>query len=121
MAAGGKALAKSIIDDLAARGLEPTVKEHELIAVAQGLADQLVGLRKSLAARGYSCVLNSGRVVVNPAIAAINTTSLALAKVLDQISMTEMPAKNAKKQHAAQVRWAAHNQAKTRWAGVGGQ
>jgi len=54
--------------------------------------------------------------VVNPSVAAARQASLALAKILGGISMTEAPTVNMKKRHAAQVRWAAHNQAKAEGA-----
>jgi hypothetical protein len=60
--------------------------------------------------------INSGRLVVNPSVAAARQASLALAKVLDGVQLTETPAVNRKKQHAAQVRWAAHNRAKSEGA-----
>ncbi len=54
-------------------------------------------------------------MVIHPAVAAINTTSLALAKVLSRVTMTELPVKNAAKRRAAQMRSSAHNRAKQRW------
>jgi hypothetical protein len=120
MSKAGKALVRRIVDDMAANNLEPTAKEHELLSVAEGLADQLAGLRGSLAARGYSSVLESGRIVLNPAVVQINSTSLALAKVLSQIQMGEDPPINRVKQRAALTRWRAHNEAKSRWAAGGG-
>ena len=111
----GRVLVKRIIDDMARRNLEPTAKDHELLALAEGLADQLEKLKASAAANGYTTVIFSGSVVINPAVAAVNSTTLALAKVIGQVEMTELPAKDPVKQRAARTRWAAHNIAKQRW------
>lgn len=113
--ASGKAMIGRIVADMAARGLQPDAKERELLTLAEGLADQLDGLRRSVKAQGYSTTLESGRIVANPAVAQINTTSLALAKVLAQINMDIAPAVNRTKQRASQARWRAHNEAKERW------
>ena len=116
----GKALVGRIIADMAVRGLEPDAKERELLALAEGLADQLDGLRKSVAAEGYSTTLETGRIVANPAVSLINQTSAALAKVLSQIQMSDQPPLNRVKQRASQARWRAHNQAKAAQYEVGG-
>ena len=104
----GRTLVARIVGDMASRNLEPTAKEHELLALAAGLADQLDRLKATLAVEGYTHRLDSGRVVIHPAVAAINATSLALARVLGQVSMTELPAKDPVKQRAVQKRWSAH-------------
>jgi len=117
--ASGKALVGRIIADMAARGLQPDAKERELLSLAEGLADQLDGLRRSVKQQGYSTTLESGRIVANPAVAAINQTSLALARVLAQVNMEVAPPVNRTKQRAAQTRWASHNAAKARWEGIG--
>jgi len=115
----GKALVRRIIADMSRRGLEPDAKERELLALAEGLADQLDGLRRSVSAEGYTSVLDSGRVVINAAVPAINTTSLALTKVLAAINMTDQPPVNLVKQRASKARWRAHNQAKAAQYDVG--
>jgi hypothetical protein len=117
MTSAGKALVKRIVNDMADRGLEPDAKERELLAIAEGLADQIAGLRESIGRLGYSTTLQNGRVMLNPAVAAVNNTSTALAKVLNQIQMTDAAPINLVRQRAAQSRWRAHNQAKARWAG----
>lgn len=108
----GKALVGRIIADMSTRGLEPDAKERELLALAEGLADQLDGLRKAVSAEGYTTALESGRVVINAAVPAINTTSLALAKVLAQVQMSDQPPINLVKQRASKARWRQHNLAK---------
>jgi hypothetical protein len=113
--ASGRAMIKRIVADMASRGLEPDAKECELLDLAEGLADQLVALRRNVKAQGVSTTLESGRIVANPAVAQINTTSLALARVLGQISIDVAPPINRTKQRAAQARWSAHNEAKQRW------
>lgn len=115
----GKALVGRIIADMGARGFEPDAKERELLALAEGLADQLDGLHRSVAADGYSTTLETGRIVANPAVALTNTTSLALAKVLAQIQMSDQPPLNLVKQRASKARWRAHNRARAEWDSVG--
>jgi hypothetical protein len=108
---------RRVIADMAERGLQPDAKETELLHVAGGLADQLVALRLDVKKNGTSTKLSSGRVVLNPAVAAITSTSAELSKVLGQIQMDLGQPKDAAKQKAAQARWAAHNQAKARMQG----
>jgi hypothetical protein len=110
----GKAMIQRIVADMAARGMEPDAKETELLGVAAGLADQLVLLNKDVRRNGTSAKLESGRIVMNPAVAAITKTSAELAKVLGQIKMDLGQPVNRVKQKAAQARWAAHNEAKAR-------
>jgi hypothetical protein len=110
---------RRIVADMASRGLEPDAKECELLDLAEGLADQLVALRRNVKAHGVSTTLESGRIVANPSVAQINTTTLALAKVLTQINMDETPAINRTKQAAAQARWRSHNEAKAKFEAVG--
>ena len=116
----GKALIERIVGDMAARGLQPDAKERELLTLAETLAHELDGLRTSVKQHGYSTTLESGQRwrVANPAIAQINQTSLALAKVLAQVNMTDEPPVNRVKQRASQARWRAHNEAKARWEGA---
>jgi hypothetical protein len=95
-----------------ANGLEPDAKERELLTLAEGLADRLAELEESVAVEGLSVVLNSGRIVMNPAVAESRMTRTSLATVLGRVSMTEIPAKDPLKVKAAQVRWAQHNIAK---------
>lgn len=117
--ASGKALVGRITADMAARGLQPDAKERELLAIAERLADQLDGLHRSVKTQGVSTTLESGRIVANPAVAQINTTSLALAKVLAHINMDVGPPVNRTKQRAARARWGAHNAAKEKWEAIG--
>jgi len=112
----GEALVGRITAELAALGLEPDGMERELLSIAAKLADQLAALEADIKTNGVSTVISSGRPVVNPSVAAARQASLALAKILGGISMTEAPTVNMKKRHAAQVRWAAHNQAKAEGA-----
>lgn len=117
--ASGKAMIRRIVADMTSRGLEPDALERELLDLAEGLADQLVALRRNVKMQGVNTTLESGRIVANPAVAQINTTSLALAKVLSQINMDETPAINRTKQAAAKARWRPHNEAKAKWNQVG--
>lgn len=106
----------NIIADMATRGLQPDCKERQLLDVASGLQDQLVLLRKDVAKNGTSTKLQTGRIVMNPAVAAITSTSAELSKVLQQIKMDiGQPVINKAKQKAAQARWASHNQKKAEW------
>lgn len=107
----GGALVARIVAAMAAAGLQPDARERELLAVAETLADQLDGLKRDVEVNGYSTVLQSGRVVANPAVAAINQTATALARVLAQVSMTEEAPIDKARQRAAQARWRAKKNA----------
>ncbi len=113
----GLELVARIVADMRAHGLEPDAKETELLSLAEGLADRLAELEGSVEAEGLSTVLNSGRVVMNPAVAESRMTRTALASVLVKVSMTEGAAKDPAKVAAAQKRWLAHNIAKGRVSG----
>ncbi|MGO9034976.1 hypothetical protein [Mycobacterium sp.] len=116
----GKRLIERITADMAARGLEPDAKERELLGLAEGLQNQLDGLRKDVATNGYSSIhQETGRLFASPSVALINQTSTALAKVLAQIQMTDQPPVNRVKQRASQIRWQAHNAAKAAQYGEG--
>jgi hypothetical protein len=108
----GKQLVQRIEAELAARGLEPDGKEREMLRIAAKLADQLQELEADIKRNGCTTVISSGRLCVNPSVAAARQASLALAKILSGIEMSEAPAVNRVKQRAAQVRWRAHNEAK---------
>ena len=113
----GQELVARIVAEMHASGLEPDAKERELLALAEGLADRLAELECSIEDEGLSMVLNSGRIVMNPAVAEARMTRTALAGVLSRISMTELPAKDPAKVKAAAVRWRQHNLAKQRVSG----
>lgn len=115
----GRGMVRRIVADMEARGLQPNARETELLAVASGLADQLALLRQDVKQNGTSSRLESGRIVMNPAVAAITSTSAELAKVLSQIQMDVGQPVNRAKQKAAQARWAPHRAAQQRWEGVG--
>jgi hypothetical protein len=117
----GKTLVKSITDDMAARGLEPDCQEQQSLRIAANLQDKIVALNAAIDRDGVTQQLKSGRIVANPAVAEVRQYSLALAKVLDSISMDEAPPINAKKQAAAQARWRAHNEAKAARARAGAE
>lgn len=102
---------------MAAHGLEPDAKEVELLALAEGLADRLAELEASVEAEGLSVMLNSGRLVMNPAVAESRMTRTALATVLGRVSMIEGVAKDPVKQAASRARWRAHNLAKAQRSG----
>lgn len=108
----GRALVERIIQDMAARGLEPDAREREQLTVAEGLANQIEELKNDVQVLGYSSRLKSGRVVMHPAVAEIRQASATLSKVLSAIDMGEGLPVNRTKQAAAQARWRAHNDAK---------
>ncbi|MBZ4581104.1 hypothetical protein GBP75_23775 [Mycobacterium avium subsp. hominissuis] len=101
------------------RELEPDAMEREMLAVAEGLADQIESLKASVAAEGHTAKLKSGRIVIHPAVAEIRQTSAALARVLDTIEMYAEATKDPKKVAAAQARWRAHNQRKAAFQAAG--
>lgn len=113
----GRELVQRIVEDMQARGLEPDAKETELLALAEGLADRLADLEDSVAVEGLSVVLNSGRIVMNPAVSESRMTRTSLATVLGRISMEEGHTKDPAKVKAAQKRWQQHNIAKGRMSG----
>lgn len=112
----GKAMIERIVADMAGRGVQPDAKEAELLGVASGLADQLVLLRQDVKKNGTSTKLTTGRIVMNPAVAAITSTSAELSKILQQVSMDIGQPVNRIKQKASQkasrARWPGHYQAK---------
>jgi hypothetical protein len=114
MTTAGKRLVQSIIDDMAARGLEPDCREQAALGIAEGLADKLEALDQAIAADGVSVTLKSGRPVVHRAIAEARQIALALDKVLQGVAMDEGVPVNRAKHAAAQARWRAHNEAKAR-------
>lgn len=116
MSAGAELVAR-IVADMRAHGLEPDGREVELLALAEGLADRLAELEACVEDEGLSTVLQSGRVVMNPAVAEARQTRTALATVLGRVSMEEGRAKDPQKMRAAQARWLQHNIAKGRVSG----
>lgn len=113
----GQELVARITAEMHSNGLEPDAKEQELLALAEGLADRLAELENGIAEDGLSMMLNSGRVVMNPAVAEARMTRTSLATVLTKISMTEAPAKDPVKQAASRARWREHNIAKAQRSG----
>jgi hypothetical protein len=116
MGAGVELVAR-IVADMHAHGLEPDAKETELLALAEGLANGLADLEETVEYEGLSVVLNSRRIVMNPAVTESRMTRTALATVLGRVSMEDGRAKDPLKVKAAQVRWAAHNLAKAQHSG----
>lgn len=99
------------------QGLEPDGKERELLALAEGMADRLAELEECVEQEGLSFTLDSGRVVMNPAVGEARMTRTSLARVLAGVSMSEGRAKDPAKVRAAQARWLQHNIAKGRVSG----
>jgi hypothetical protein len=108
----GKTLVEAIIQDMAHRGLEPDCRERQLLDIAAKLGDKLEALSNAIDADGISVKLKSGRPIIHPAVAEVRQVSLALAKVLDGVSMDEGAPVNRARQAAAQARWRRHNEAK---------
>jgi hypothetical protein len=113
----GEELTARIVADMAEHGLEPDGKERELLTLAEGLADRLAELEDVVEREGLSVTLQSGQVVMNPAVGESRMTRAALARVLAGVSMTEGRAKDPAKVRAAQARWLEHNIAKARQRG----
>lgn len=116
MSAGAELVAR-IVADMRDQGLEPDGKERELLALAEGMADRLAELEECVEQEGLSFTLDSGRVVMNPAVGEARMTRTSLARVLAGVSMSEGRAKNPAKVRAAQARWLQHNIAKGRVSG----
>jgi hypothetical protein len=116
MSAGTELVAR-MTAEMRSHGLEPDAKEQELLAVAERLADDLAELEGDIEADGRTMVLNSGRVLLNPALAESRLTRTTLATVLTKTSMTEAPGKDPAKQAASNARWCAYNIANAQRSG----
>ncbi|WP_286150706.1 hypothetical protein [Mycobacterium sp. D16R24] len=115
----GDALVERITAEMLECGLRPDGREAEWLEQARNLASRITELEECISTDGLSVVLNSGRVVLHPAIAEVRQHRAALARVLAGIQMEEAATKDPAKQKAAQVKWRAHNEARKRAQGVG--
>jgi hypothetical protein len=89
------------------QGLIPTSVEEEHLATAKDLADRIERLQTMVKWDGESRKLKDGRVVLQPALAEIRQCESVLTRVVGSISTMETPAKDPKKQKAANARWRA--------------
>jgi phage terminase small subunit len=111
----GRALWRSIVDDIASRGDEETGFEldpRELAMLEQGcrLADQLVELEAIVAKQGRTVRGSTGQVVLHPGIAEIRQHRLALQRILGSIGIDtgageKTGASANRARHAANARW----------------
>ena len=107
----GKALAESILADLAAAGLEPDAREASAIQSAGLLRDREVELETVIAKDGLTLISSTGVVRMHPAVAERRQTSVALTRILSAVALADTTSdsgkvKSARHQRAAAVRWA---------------
>jgi hypothetical protein len=110
----GKRLMRQVLEQLKEDQLEPDAREAELLKQAATLADRLDQIRQTLASEGLTVATAKGGPRAHPLLAVERATVAAIQRLLDGISLTEEPIKNAAKQRAARTRWRAHNAARAR-------
>lgn len=110
----GKRLLRQVLEQLKEDQLEPDAREEELLKQAAALADRLDQIRQTLASEGLTVATAKGGPRAHPLLAVERATVAAIQRLLDGISLTEEPIKNAAKQRAARTRWRAHNAARAR-------
>ena len=108
----GELMVERIVSDLAEHEhVEPDQRYVEMFAEAAAIKDRIERIKVFIAEQGETVTLRDGRLVMHPGICEIRLQQAALVKVLDSMHLTA-DGKNVKKQHAANVRWRAHNAAK---------
>jgi hypothetical protein len=117
-AGAGETLIAAITAELAEDELDPDARDTALLETAGRLADRMASLEKLVTTDGERTISDSGIVRLHPAIAEYRQHSIALSKVLVAIAMNDTTAgrKDPKKVKAAENRWRAHNEAKSRTA-----
>jgi hypothetical protein len=103
--AAGERLVAAVIAELAGDRLVPDVRETERLHLAADLVDRLAGIRRQLRREGLTVATASGTVKAHPLLAAERAISAEVARLLDGISLTVTPVRDAGKQRAAQARW----------------
>lgn len=114
LAEGGRALVVSILSQLAGDDLTPDAREVALLRAAGELRDRMDQLAALVAVDGERSVSDSGIVRLHPGIAEGRQCSIALAKVLASVGMTDNGGKSPRHQRAAHRRW--ENEARRRGA-----
>jgi hypothetical protein len=113
----GEQLVERIIRDMSEHSLEPDQRDRELFDVIAEIRDEIEELKRTVEEEGRTVVLKDNRVVVHGAVVELRLQRGALAKLLSSLKL-DATGKDPVKQHAARVRWAAHNAAKPRWEGA---
>ncbi|MGY1712522.1 hypothetical protein ACI8AC_23725 [Geodermatophilus sp. SYSU D00758] len=108
----GRRLVREILAQLREDGLEPDAREEELLRQAAALADRLTEVREALAKQGLTTTTAAGGLRPHPLLGVERECAMAIKRLLDGVSFSPTPVKNAAKQRAAQVRWRAHNEAR---------
>ncbi|WP_104158221.1 helix-turn-helix domain-containing protein [Mycobacterium avium] len=101
----GDKLVARLREEMSEQGLVPTSTEEAHLATAKDLADRIEKMQKLVARDGESRKLKDGRVVLHPALAEIRQCESVLTRVVANIQTMETPAKDVKKQKAANTRW----------------
>ena len=107
----GRALAESILADLAAAGLEPDAREVAALQSAGLLRDREVELEAAITRDGLTLTSATGVVHMHPAVAERRQTSVALTRILSAVALANTTSdsgkvKSARHQRAAAARWA---------------
>jgi hypothetical protein len=109
-ASRGDRLVAAILAEMAGEGCVPTAQESELLAVARELADRLDRLEAALGTDGELLTSSTGVQKVHPAAVEHRQASMALARVLGGVVVTDSSAgKRPVKQRAAAARWTARD------------
>jgi len=111
----GRALWRSVIDDVASRGtdeldceLDP--RELKLLEHACRVEDRIVALQELVDKQGLRVRGSKGQQVLNPAIAEIRQQQIVQQRLLGQIGLDvgtgeKTGAASNRARHAAQARW----------------
>jgi len=108
----GKALWKSILDDLDAEW-ELDAREIHFLARACRCADELAMLQKEIDKSGVTVEGSRGQVIVHPALVEARQLRLVLLRLLSAIEMVD-PSASIRAATPAQAR--GRKAAETRWA-----
>ena len=103
----GDALVARLRGEMAEQGLIPTSVEEEHLLTAKSLADRIERLDAMIRQDGERLKLKDGSLKLHPAIAESRQCSAVLTRVVANIQTMETPAKDPKKQKAANTRWRA--------------
>ena len=112
----GRALWRSVLDDIEERGNDETVfeldpRELALLEQACRIADRIAELEAIVEKRGLTTRGSTGQTVIHPAVAEIRQHRLALQRILGSIGLDtgdvaeKTGAASNRARHAAQTRW----------------
>lgn len=109
----GRRLVRTVLDQLKEDGLTPDAREEVLLRNAGRLEDRLAQLRETLQNEGLTVPTASGiGVKPHPLLALEGQLAGRIKSLLDGLSFTTAPVKNAARSRAAASRWRGHNTAR---------